>query len=360
MKNKKKGHVRIYVICLFLFCLLLDDFLEGFYDFCIGFYEGFLGYAPHSTQANQTVEMLRQNDWVAVLFITLLVSIIFYIQMKRKVANPIEQLTESMKLVSEGKLDVRVSVNGAYELGQMEESFNDMVEELENARQIKEQLYSEIAHDLKTPMTMIKGYAKVLESEASIKEEDKKRYFQTIVEQTEHANHLLDSLLAYSKLGNQSYPLQKEHRDIAESLRTCVAEYYSLMEQEEMEVEIQIPDREVKLYFDETEMRRVFNNLLSNMLKHNPKKTACVIRLEEKGQKIQLVMGDNGPKIPKGLCDTLFEAFTLGDDSRNTKNGSGLGLAIVKIIVERHGGSIRYEENWNQRYKAFVIELGVL
>lgn len=370
MKNKGKGHFRIYILLLFFLCLVLDDILSGFYDFCVGFYAGFNGLSPEWGRTNEIAENLRRYDWVAVVLIAVLVCCIFYNRMKHKVVKPIEQLTESMEKVSQGNLDVRVPVAGAFEFGQMEESFNYMVEELDNAQRNKEvlekrnqQLYAGIAHDLKTPMTMIKGYAKVLESEETISEADRKRFLKTIIEQTDHANSLLDSLLSYSKLQNQSYQLKREKKDIAECLRTCVADYYSVLEQADMQLELLIPEKRVEFCFDEVELKRVFINLLSNTAKHNPKKTTGIIQLEENAvlsdgtKAVRIVIADNGPKIPKELQDTLFEPFAVGDASRNTQNGSGLGLSISKKIVERHDGTIRYVENWKEGYKGFIIEM---
>lgn len=363
MKHKRKGYLGVYIIVLFLFCMVLDDLFAGFYDFCVGFYMGFRGMEHDYIGVNQIVEPLQQNDWIVVVLSTVIVGIIFYVQMRRKVVRPIEQLTESMEAVSHGDLSVRVTEDGAFEFGQIEEAFNYMVKELETAKRSKEmqeernrQLYAGIAHDLKTPMTMVKGYAKLLECEDLLSDEDRKKYLQTIQEQTEHTNQLLDSLLAYSKLENQSYELRREKNDIAECLRTCVANCYSVLEQMGMELELLIPDAKVEFSFDVVEMKRVFHNLLSNLARHNPKDTKCMIQLEE-SDKVRIVIADKGPKIPEDFADVLFEPFVVGDASRNTKNGSGLGLSVAKRIVERHDGSICYEENWKDGYKAFVIEL---
>ncbi len=173
-----------------------------------------------------------------------------------------------------------MAVDGEFEFGAMQNTFNEMAEELERAKRNKElqekqnqQLYAGIAHDLKTPMTMILGYAKVLESKEDISREDKQKYLETIVKQTELANHLLDSLLAYARLGSSEYSMKPEEKDIAECLRTCVAEYYNHFEDAQIQIDLQIPEKQIPFPFDETEMKRVFYNLLSNMVKHNPPQT---------------------------------------------------------------------------------------
>ena len=174
---------------------------------------------------------------------------------------------------------------------------------------------------------------------------------------------MLDSLLAYTKLENQSYQLKKKKQDIVECLRECVANYYPMLEEAEIQLELLLPEKEIICNFDNVEMKRVFTNLLANMVKHNPLKTACIIRLEEvcnEGdgeKKICIIVADNGPKIPCNLHSTIFDSFVVGDDSRNTKNGSGLGLSISKKIIERHSGKLFYINDWHDDYKCFMVEL---
>ncbi len=222
------------------------------------------------------------------------------------------------------------------------------------------QLYAGIAHDLKTPMTMIMGYAKLLEGVEDVASEDRVVYARTIIGQTQHANNLLDALLAYTKLQNRKYELKPEMGDIAECLRTSVAACYPALEEAQMEPELQIPEMPVEVCFDEIEMKRVFTNMLMNMVKHNPPGTAGIIQLEKGEGTIRIVFADNGTKIRGDLKENLFDAFAIGDASRNSKNGSGLGLSISKKVVERHNGKIYYSDTWKEGYKAFIIELKIL
>ena len=244
-----------------------------------------------------------------------------------------------------------------------------MTEQLRQAKQQNQmqeqrnqQLYASIAHDLKTPMTMMIGYAKALCQKETKAKEREDEYLGLIVEQTSHVNSLLDVLLAYARLQNQSYRLKLEKQDMGEALRTCIAGNYHGFEKQDMSLELEIPENEITFCFDGLEIRRVFTNLIQNMLKHNPKGTACKIQLKEKTYKdnqshqLQIIFADNGPKVEKTICENMFLPFIVSDQSRNTKNGSGLGLSISKMAVERLGGIIYYEDNWEEDYKAFVIE----
>lgn len=365
MRNKNRSPFLHYILFLFVLCIMAIFMLDNIADFIIGFFAGF-----KEMDSEHSRELYGGISLVLGIVIICAVGQIFFLGIARKVGEPIKNLSEGMQEVSRGNLAVRIPVKGSFEFAQMEEAFNYMTERLEEETKFRllqeqknQQLYAGIAHDLKTPMTMVMGYAKLLEYEEAISSEDRKRYLSTITEQTAHMNELLDSLLMFAKLGNQSYELKREQKDIAECLRTCAANCYPAMEEAGTLIELFVPNYTVIFDFDELAIKRVFTNLLVNVIRHNPKGTACTISLDEdtissySGKTIRIVIADNGPKIPDELKDALFDSFIVGDSSRNTKNGSGLGLSISKKIVERHGGQLYYVDEWNDSFKAFVIEL---
>ena len=287
--------------------------------------------------------------------------------MNRKLARPIEEMTEKMGKIAKGNLETRIATALPVEFQQMEQSFNRMAEELQKAEEEKQQqnknnqqLYSNIAHDLKSPMTMVLGYAKALERGDVSGEEKQKEYLGTICEQAEHVNELLDVLLTYTRLENQAFQLKMEKNDLAEALRSCVAGYYHAFEEHGSLLEIDIMNESCMYSFDMTEMKRVFMNLLSNMIRHTEYGTPCKVEMKQRvcGKEcIKICFSDQGEKVDSSIKDSLFEPFSVGDVSRNTKGGSGLGLSIARKIIERHQGHIYYEEYTDKKGKAFVIEL---
>ena len=370
MKQDRKKRLHSYVTFLLVLCIFLGLSLDDSMDFWTGFFAGWNKIGSEEEAKRVYGDLSQVLGWVSTGGILILVSVCSYGRLRKKVTEPIEQLAKNMGEVSGGDLAVRSPEDGGFEISDIQKAFNSMVEELENGKKAREiaeqknqQLYAGIAHDLKTPMTMIMGYAKLLEQGNAPSEEEKMRYIRTIIEQTEHTNKLLDSLLAYTKLQNQSYQLKKEKRDLVECLRESVANLYPMLEAAQVRMELLLPEREILWEFDHVEMKRVFTNLLTNMVKHNPPKTACVIQLEEVtdqeqgGRKIRITFADDGPKIPKDLQDNMFDSFVVGDESRNTKHGSGLGLSISKKIMERHDGCLYYADEWKPGYKSFRIEI---
>lgn len=370
MKNKRRKRLHNYMVFLLAVCILLGLLLDHMIDILVGFFAGWNKINTMEDAGMMFGSLAQMIGRVLIGTILIFISVCCYRILRRKVTKPIEQLADNMNKVREGNLAVRSPAGGDFEIVDIQEAFNAMVQQLESAKKDREiseqknqQLYAGIAHDLKTPLTMVLGYAKLLEQDHMVSNEDKKRYIRTIIEQTEHTNALLDSLLAYTKLENQSYQLKKETGDIVECLRECAADYYPMLEEAEIQIELILPDHKVLCVFDRVEMKRVFSNLLSNVVKHNPQKTSCVILLEEAAdkdnKKIQIIIADDGPKIPKDLQTAIFDSFVVGEVSRNTKNGSGLGLAVSKRIIERHNGSLYYVDDWRGGFKCFKIDLGL-
>ena len=364
MKNKRGKRLHSYVVFLFTVCISLGLLLDNVIDFFIGFLAGWNGMDNEEEARVRFGDSGQMAAWIFIGIILVIINVCCYKEMRKRVTEPIERLADNMREVSKGNLAVRSPLDGDFEIVEIQEAFNSMAEELENARRVREdtaqrnqQLYAGIAHDIKTPMTVIMGYAKVLEQENAVSEENRKRYIGKIIEQTRHTNALLDSLLVYTKLEDQSYPLKKEKRDIAECLRGCAANHYPIFEEAEIQMNLSLPDMAIEDTFDQVEMKRVFTNLLENVVKHNPPKISCLIQLERTGDEIHIMVADNGPKIPENLRNAIFDSFVVGDDSRNTKNGSGLGLSISRKIIERHGGSLYYVNDWKDGYKCFRIDL---
>lgn len=367
---KRKIRFSYYVVVLFFCCIIL-------YNFFCGVYDGICDTAQlDDVQVQDGMEVEEQGegvhredrDDIVDLIIRIGVSLVCVRLLYRKLKYPIDAMTESMDKVAGGDLESRVAMPAFAEFQQMGDSFNAMADALKQAEAEKiqreknnHQLYSNIAHDLKSPMTMVWGYAKALER-GDVPKEKQQSYLETICQQTEHVNQLLDLLLTYTRLENETYQLQLEQADMAEVLRSCLAAHYGAFEEHGASLEISIPEKSSMYSFDVLEMKRVFHNLLSNMVRHTEYGTACKVSLvemttEENGKKIQISFADEGKRLNERVKENLFSPFCVGDESRNTKGGSGLGLSIAKKVIERHGGRIVYEEDKEGKGKAFVITL---
>lgn len=227
-------------------------------------------------------------------------------------------------------------------------------------------MISDIAHDLKTPMTTVSGYARAL-SEGMIKPEKQQEYLETITAKTERMNDIIQMLFNYSRLDSDGFELVRARTDICELVRECVAASYTDIEEAGDEIDIDIPEKELMCQIDKVQFSRSINNLITNAVRHNPKGTKIFIGVKDEMDLARVFVADSGEAIPDELEAKLFEPFVMGDESRSTKGGSGLGLSVSKKICELHDGRLKLVQKPEMgRYqldpeynKVFVISLPV-
>ena len=272
--------------------------------------------------------------------------IIFVIVLRRKFYEPLEKLNKAMELLAEGKRKKPIDYSGPREFVDICDRFNVMVSKLEDSENQrkklmndKERMMADISHDLKTPITSIQGYAKAL-SDGIIVDEDKDKYIKIIYEKSKKLTELINIFHEYSKLEHPDFNLIFEKVDLSEYLRAYIALKYEDIVESGFNIEVDIPEEEMEMKIDKIQLQRVFDNILGNSIKHNEKGTNIYVSLEKKSDSYEIIIADDGKGIPKEIASNIFEAFTVGDESRNSRQGSGLGLAIAKTIVELHEGTI--------------------
>lgn len=217
-------------------------------------------------------------------------------------------------------------------------------------------LFANIAHDLKTPLTSITGFSKALHEEI-VEPEEIKEVSAIIYQKSITANELLDLMFQYTKLNSADYQLKKQQEDINYLLKETIAENFDLIEQQEIELELDLPEETLCYEIDKTEMKRVFSNLIINACNHNPPGTRLTITIKQENDKTVIVFADNGTPIPETERERLFEPFVSENETERNFNGSGLGLAITKTIVEKHGFTIQLSQEEAEYEKKFLITL---
>lgn len=233
---------------------------------------------------------------------------------------------------------------------QLEEQERKQMEEYDRRRNL---LLSDVAHDLKTPMTTVAGYAKALLEKTDFPRQE---YLETMYQKTMEMSGLINLLFEYVKLDSEGYQLKRTREDIWELLRESVAGLYMEFEKKEMEVLPEFPEGELWMPIDRLQFQRVICNLLNNAIRHNPKGTQVLIKGEQEETKVIIQVCDTGKRIPEGTAKYIFDPFVSGDESRKRKGGSGLGLSIAYKVIEMHGGSLRLEQESTGIYtKSFVI-----
>jgi signal transduction histidine kinase len=288
--------------------------------------------------------------FIGLILIVIFTNAILSYFMARRILKPIHQLSSAAVKISEGQFDFQIKPASKDELGKLVKSFDEMRGKLADATKLREQyennrkeLIANISHDLKTPITSIRGYVEGIKDGVANTEEKLNRYLDTIHVKAKHMDHLIDELFLFSKLDVESIPFHYENV----ALKSFLEDYLEEMGPELKKENVQISFHSNRIHhqnviLDRDKMIRVLNNIIYNSMKYRDKDVCRIgISLEDQGDKIKVAIQDNGPGVAAEELSDIFNRFYRGDPSRNSKTGgSGLGLAISKQIIKAHGGDV--------------------
>ena len=242
-------------------------------------------------------------------------------------------------------------------------------------------ILSDIAHDLRNPITTVLGYARALEDGMVTDPALARRYLKAIEAKSRRVNDLINILFDYAKINSTGFHLQKRTLDINELVRENTALLFEDVEDRGMELDAQISEERWQILADRVQFSRVISNLINNASRHNPRGTRILVRTQAVrhtdrslsydqmrrgqtqedriryglGEGILVIIADDGQPIPRELAEHMFEPFAMGDSSRSSRGGSGLGLSIAAKISQMHGYRLILDENYPGYTKAFVI-----
>ena len=268
----------------------------------------------------------------------------------RSILWPIGKLQEATKQIRDGNLDFTLDVEDDDEIGQLCQNFEEMRIRLKESTEEKiqydkesKELISNISHDLKTPITAVKGYVEGIMDGVADTPEKMDRYVRTIYNKTNEMDHLINELTFYSKIDTNRIPYTFSKLNVEDYFEDCSEEVGLELETRGIElVYANYVEKDVMVIADGEQIRRVIHNIISNAIKYMDKPKGIIqIRIKDVGDFIQIEIEDNGKGIgPKDL-PYIFDRFYRTDVSRNSsKGGSGIGLSIVKKILEDHGGKV--------------------
>ncbi|NHN30864.1 sensor histidine kinase [Paenibacillus agricola] len=271
----------------------------------------------------------------------------------RSIIRPLRSLKQAAEHIGEGNLDYEVTTHSKDELGELSLAFEQMRRRLKDSVELqlqyednRKELLSNISHDLKTPVTSIKGYVEgILDGVAGADKLDK--YLQTIYTKTVDMDRMIDELFLFSKLDLGKLPFYFEEVELVPYLEDLVGEAQFDMEKKAVTLTLELAQasRSIKVKADREKLKRVLTNIWENAVKYADKEqTVIQVKLQEQEQHMVLEIADNGQGIPAEALPLIFDRFYRADPSRNmATGGSGLGLAIAKQIILGHDGTIRAE-----------------
>lgn len=312
-----------------------------------------------------------RNEFLTAYLLMVLMFTLFYIllvwsfsrRIKSKLSNPILEINDGIESVMEGDYEISLSLDSINEISNIKNAFNSMAKKLREMQEDvlreqenKLQLYSDLSHDLRTPLTVIQGYTQRLLS-GDYSSDINAKYLQSIYLNVMSMAELLDVMKDYTVMNREDFELIKIKEEINEFIRNMIADMFLEFENNNMDIIVKIPEETISCMYDGRTLNRAINNLLNNIISHNGNGTKVYCGLEGKENRVVITVADSGAIIPSEIIDQLFNPFVKGDGSRQNRSHSGLGLSIAKKIIERHNGVIRLEQPYKDYTKAFIIEL---
>ncbi len=295
--------------------------------------------APGSPEANFQLSINRVTMMSATgaAAIALLLGIL----LARTLTRPIRELTAATQAIAKGKLGQQVTVRTSDELGQLASAFNQMSADLARGSALRRQMTADIAHELRTPLSLILGYT---ESLSDGKLPTRQETFNIMHEEAQHLNRLVDDLRALSLAEAGELPLTRQNVAPRSLLERVVAAHAPKAERRGISMQVEAAPDLPEIEVDTGRMAQVLENLMSNALRHTSAGGRIVLSAEAQDGSVCLRVADTGSGIAPEDLPYVFDRFYRGDKSRQrTGSESGLGLAIAKSLVEAHGGSISVE-----------------
>ena len=290
--------------------------------------------------------------FASTVLILLATSIVLAQWIRKGVFLPIKEMNIAMHHIANGNFDyvLQCKEKNTDEMSELYKSYEDMrlklkesTEEMLEKEKRNKELVSNITHDLKTPITSIKGYVEGLMDGVADTEEKREKYIKTIYTKACDMDRLINELTFYSGIDSNRIPYHFHKLNVTDYFNDCVEEVG--LELESMNIELNYTNliaSETLIIADPEQMKKVINNIVGNSIKYMDKEKGIIdIRLEEDNDSIRVEISDNGKGIASKDLGNIFERFYRTDASRNSsRGGSGIGLSIVKKIIEDHGGYI--------------------
>ncbi|MGZ4134079.1 MAG: HAMP domain-containing sensor histidine kinase, partial [Tumebacillaceae bacterium] len=268
----------------------------------------------------------------------------------------IETLAAGLQEISKGHLDYRVPEQSRDEIGSLASDINRMASELQLtieeerlAEKTKNELITNVSHDLRTPLTSIMGYLKLLQDKKYDTPAQLDEFIQIASGKSEQLRALIEDLFEYTKLTNQGIRLHRRNIGLNELLEQLTEEFVPVAEEQNVQIVRLIPDDKVLIHADADKMVRVFENLLANAIKYSTKPGEIKVELHPEAEHVVVSVHNQGEPIPPDELPRLFERFYKMETARTSAaGGSGLGLAIAKSIVDLHNGEIWAESTGDE------------
>ncbi len=283
-------------------------------------------------------EQARAFYLVGALMLTLAAVVAFLLS--RHLLAPVRELINGTRSLTTRKFDTRISVNSSDELGQLAEDFNQMAQTLQQYEQLRQQWISDIAHELRTPLSILRGEIEALQD--GLRQASPER-IDSLHAEVVHMSKIVSNLHDLSLAESAALHIKKEPVKLVQAVRSCLQKFQGRFEERDIALADELGDAEaITIPGDKVRLMQVFSNILENTLRYTDSPGSLTVRQLGTTTDVFLQFSDTKPAVPTPSLPRLFDRLYRVDPSRSREHGgSGLGLSICKTIIEAHGGTIK-------------------
>lgn len=291
----------------------------------------------------QTDERLQISDSLSGIIITMIAILmvagsLFFVLEAAFLIQPLRKMTEATRRMARGDFSADLKVRRKDELGVLVQSFDEMRKQLRKLEQMRQDFVSNVSHEIQSPLTSIRGFAKALREE-QVSDEARNRYLEIIISESERMSRMSENLLRLASLESTHHPFHPESFRLDEQIRQVAVSFEPQWSAKKITVDLNLPISQI--FGDRDQLNQVWINLLGNSIRFTPEGGRIAVSIAQGVQYVSVKIQDTGIGIPLEDQNHIFERFYKADRSRNRlQNGNGLGLAIVKKIVDLHHGYI--------------------
>lgn len=324
--------------------------------------QGYVYVILRGMKFDRSLELIRSSYYIRSGLITFLLALVLTLitgfTLFSLLTARLRQLRKSVSFFEAGDYSNRVSIKGNDEIADLGRTYNNMAASVQREIQQRNDLITNISHDLRSPLTSIRGNIEtVILKEANLSPEERTAYLNSTLKSITSFQNLVDQLFELSKLENKNRKLMKEPFVPGELAQDVMLKFKSLAEKKEIDLSIRHSEKNHPFSGDIALMERALSNLLENAINYTEPQGSIQLSLEENETSVTISVKDSGQGIPREEWDRVFERFYRGDKSRDRRiPGTGLGLAITKEIIELHRGKLTLQSR-EREGSTFSIEL---
>lgn len=305
---------------------------------------GYLGLYQRTgfSDSSEDAKFLEKQNrtLVIIAFMTLLGSLLVAFLLARQLVRPIQHLRHSTSELADGNYATRIAELGRDELGQLSSDFNRLAERLQQTEQARRQWIQDIAHELRTPLSILRGEIEAIQD--GINQADE-HTIHSLHQETLHLQRLVEDLYTLSLSDSGALSYHKTEIDLVSSLTMSVNQFEHSFHEQGLTINNRIPTKATAwIQADEQRLQQLFHNLFKNSLRYTDAPGCLELQFKKQGHFAEIIFADTAPSVPDAALPHLFERLFRVESSRNRlTGGAGIGLSICHNIVEAHSGSIQ-------------------